>query len=101
MVWGAVPFSQAINPEFPNPGYDSQEAVYNGIFSLLDNALSTLDENSTSFASGDIIYGGNIASWKKLGASLMMRAAMRIFGCGGSKSKRIFYQRHELWPNRK
>ncbi|MFK7979601.1 MAG: SusD/RagB family nutrient-binding outer membrane lipoprotein [Saprospiraceae bacterium] len=88
--WGAVPFSQAINPEFPNPSYDSQEAVYSGIFSLLDNALSSMDAGSTSFASGDIVFGGDVAAWKKLGASLMMRAAMRISDVDEAKAKEYF-----------
>lgn len=88
--WGAVPFSQAINAEFPNPQYDSQEAVYDGIFSMLDNAITSLDANGSSFASGDIIYGGDVQGWKKFGASLMMRAAMRIADVNEAKAKEYF-----------
>jgi len=76
--WGAIPYSEAINPEFPNPSYDSQEAVYSGILSTMDAALGSMDVNSGSFDSGDVIFGGNVASWKKLGASLLMRMAMRV-----------------------
>jgi len=96
--WGAIPYSQAINSEFPNPTYDSQEAVYSGILSSLDNALVSLDANGDSFTSGDIIYGGDVAAWKKLGASLMMRMAMRISDVDAAKASEYFIKGMNYGP---
>lgn len=76
-LWGDIPYSQALSPDFPNPTYDSQSAVYAGLLANLDAAVGSLS-GSSSFDSGDIIYGGDVASWKKLGASLMLRMAMRV-----------------------
>lgn len=77
--YGAVPYTQALNgTDFPNPQYDSQESIYRDLLARLDAAVQGMDESSESFANGDVIYGGNVASWKRLGASLMMRYAMRV-----------------------
>jgi len=77
-LWGAAPFSEALSKDFPNPSYDSQETIYNSILASLDAAVGSIDVNGSSFDQGDIILNGDIAGWKKLGASLLMRMAMRV-----------------------
>src|SRR5690606_34534618 len=40
--WGDVPFVEALNGvENLTPAYDSQQAIYNSIFGLLDEAVAT------------------------------------------------------------
>lgn len=76
--FGAIPYSQALNSvDFPNPAYDSQQEVYMGILETLDNATASLDASSSGL-DGDLIYGGDVSSWKKFGASLLLKAAMRV-----------------------
>lgn len=59
------------------PEYDKQEDIYKDLLKELDEASEAL--TSTAFTSKeDIMYGGDIAKWKKLGYSLMLRAAMRL-----------------------
>jgi hypothetical protein len=77
-MWGAAPYSEAINSDFNNPSYDSQQAIYTDLLARLDDAVGQLDAGFSSFASGDVIHGGNVAAWKKTGASLLMRMAMRV-----------------------
>jgi hypothetical protein len=77
-MWGDIPYSQALNTEFPNPTYDAQSAVYPALLAKLDGAIASLNPASGSFSSGDIIWNGNVAAWKKTGASLLMRMAMRV-----------------------
>lgn len=77
-TFGDIPYSQAINPEFNSPAYDSQEAVYTGLLSTLQTAATSIDLNAPSFASGDIIYNGSVSHWKKFAHSLMLRLAMRV-----------------------
>ncbi|MBT8231789.1 MAG: SusD/RagB family nutrient-binding outer membrane lipoprotein [Saprospiraceae bacterium] len=77
-LWGDVPFSEALSPEFPNPTYDSQQSIYASLLSSLDNALTSLDVNAGSFDTGDIVAGGDVAQWKRIGASLLLRMAMRV-----------------------
>lgn len=76
--FGDIPYSEAFNADIPLPGYDTQETVYTGILSTLENAASTLDTGAPSFSSGDIIYDGDVAKWKKFAHSLMLRLAMRV-----------------------
>lgn len=77
--FGDIPFSQALNAdEFPAPGYDNQQAVYTGLIEKLKGAVASIDESSASFSSGDAIYGGDVASWKAFGNSLLLRLAMRM-----------------------
>jgi len=62
------------------PVYDTQSSIYPDLLRELEEAtgqlnVSGLDEG---FGNSDIIYGGDIAKWKKLGYSIMLRAAMRV-----------------------
>lgn len=76
--FGDIPFTEAINPEFNLPAYDSQETIYKAILSSLESMANSFDENSTSFSSWELIYNGDISKWKKFTRSLMLRLAMRV-----------------------
>ena len=78
-LYGDAPYSQALNSiEYPLPAYDSQQAIYTAVLQMYSDAVNSMDLGSGSFDNGDLVYGGDIAAWKKLGASLMLRAAMRM-----------------------
>ena len=59
------------------PKYDAQELVYKDILKELEEASAALDATKP-LVTTDILYGGNIPSWKAFGYSLMLRAAMRL-----------------------
>lgn len=73
-MWGDVPYSSALkgNPDLP---YDRQEDIYKGMIQALTEAASSFD-NSTIL--GDIIYGGNVAAWKRTANSLRMMMAIQL-----------------------
>jgi len=78
-TYGDVPYSQAglgyldgINL----PKYDDQAAIYDTLLNELSVATQALDPAKAT-ESGDLFYKGNIAQWKKLGYSLLLRAGMR------------------------
>ncbi len=78
-VYGPVPFTEAVVPGNVKPVYDAEEVVYEGILTLLDDAESMFETGTGNFtASADLVYGGNIAKWRKLAASLKLKALMRI-----------------------
>lgn len=64
--------------------YDSQEEVYNQMFSELDFAVEELTKRedageASTFATTDMSgYGGNYKAWVKFANSLRLRLAMRI-----------------------
>ena len=79
-TYGDVPYSeggQGFIATIIKPKYDRQELIYKDILKELDEASAALDPAKPTNTS-DILYGGNITNWKKLGYSLLLRAAMRL-----------------------
>jgi len=68
------------------PKYDDQKLIYDDILKELDEATKALDATK-SIETGDLFYKGNIAQWKKLGNSLLLRAAMRLIKVDEAKAK--------------
>ena len=81
-VYGDIPFTEALSTVEGNfaPAYDSQETVYNGIFAMLDEAISLLGTGGSIDGTNDILYGGDANLWKKFASSLKFRALMRASG---------------------
>jgi hypothetical protein len=76
---GDIPFSQEGQAKTGvfTPVFDTQQSIYASILDQLDKATAALDASKVGPTS-DLFYGGNVAQWKKLGYSLMLRAAMRL-----------------------
>ncbi|NHE57416.1 SusD/RagB family nutrient-binding outer membrane lipoprotein [Cyclobacterium plantarum] len=79
-TYGDIPYSEAglgyiAGNVFPK--YDSQEAIYTNILNDLEMAVQGLDESKDPI-NQEILYSGNIEQWKRLGNSLLLRAAMRL-----------------------
>ncbi|HEX2535659.1 MAG TPA: SusD/RagB family nutrient-binding outer membrane lipoprotein [Chitinophagaceae bacterium] len=73
--WGDVPYSEALQRN-PNPKFDRQEDIYKGMIATLTDAVSKFD--NTTVITGDIIYAGNVAKWKKAANSLRMLMALQL-----------------------
>ncbi len=79
-TYGDIPYFDAgkgFLEEIIQPTYDTQETIYMDILKELDEAAAGLDA-SKAIETSDILYGGDITKWKRLGYSLMLRAAMRL-----------------------
>lgn len=79
-MWGDIPWSEAVEGlKNVHPKYDKQQDVYNAIFGMLNDAIANLTGNSgSSFASQDLIYGGNSSKWIKAAWSLKARYFMHL-----------------------
>ncbi len=78
-TFGDVPFSEAglaFLEDNTIPVYDPQQEIYNEILSELEQATAALDASRPEVL--EVLYGGDIAKWKRFGYSLMLRAAMRL-----------------------
>ncbi len=79
-TYGDIPYFEAgvgfIN-QVVLPKYDAQQAIYTDIIKELKEASAALDASKPKEAA-DILYSGDIAKWKKLGYSLLLRAGMRL-----------------------
>ena len=88
-VYGNIPYKQAGDiKKYLTPEYDAQKDVYFGLLDDLKKANTFLNTTGKSIA-GDIIYNGNIDSWKRLANSLRFRIALRIADREPEKSKQV------------
>lgn len=61
---GDVPYSQAVNPDFPTPELDPQRDVYAAVLALLDEAVADLGSGTgLPPAAADLVYGGDVDAW--------------------------------------
>ncbi|MDI9873622.1 SusD/RagB family nutrient-binding outer membrane lipoprotein [Flectobacillus rivi] len=80
-LYGDIPYSDAAQGYTASkftPKYDSQQSVYLDMLKELEQAATSLDATKSSYASADIVYGGDVAKWKKFAYSLMLRLSMRM-----------------------
>ena len=76
-AWGDVPYSQALQGAANlTPKFDRQEDIYFGMIKECKEAIAMFDNGAP--LKGDILYGGNTASWTKLANSLRMLMSMRL-----------------------
>lgn len=74
--WGDVPYSESLKgQEVPLPKYDTQEVIYKGMIKNLADASASFDSSPIT---GDIIFNGDVASWKRFANSLRMLMAVQL-----------------------
>lgn len=74
--WGDIPYSDALmGSENFTPKYDTQEFIYNDLFSELKEANDMMVAGSIN---NDIVYNGDMAKWKKLGNTIRLFMALRL-----------------------
>jgi hypothetical protein len=92
--WGAIPYSEALKadaePSITLPRYDSQKDIYYNLFEELTDAEAMIDLNGPSITDQDLIYGGDMAKWKRFANSLRMRIAMRLSEVDPAKAQTEF-----------
>lgn len=90
-TYGDVPYSQAGLAYLQSinlPKYDNQQDIYTDLLNELDQATAALDATKRIEA-GDLFYKGNVAQWKKLGNSLLLRLAMRLTKVDAAKAQTL------------
>jgi hypothetical protein len=92
-TWGEIPYYSygSNNPKFQalqlnaavpvlNPAYAPEPEIYEDLLKELKEAEAMLDVTKDGFRSGDNIYNGDVAKWKKFANSLRLRIALKIRG---------------------
>jgi hypothetical protein len=84
-AWGDIPYSQAVlGTENPFPVFDDDQAIYNSLFTLIDEALADLaktqDPAAISPTTDDLIYGGSVTNWTRFGKVLKLKMYNTIKG---------------------
>ena len=80
-LFGDVPYTQAwqgtADEAIISPAYDKQSAIYPALIQLLEDANGLLSEDGAEIT-GDILYDGDVMSWKKFANSLKLRLLLRM-----------------------
>ncbi len=78
-LWNDIPYSKAFNPNSKAPTYDSGKSIYTNLESLIKESLVDLDKTSEgSPASEDVIYGGDLNKWRRMGNTLLLKMYNQI-----------------------
>lgn len=86
--WGDLPMTEALkgSKDF-TPKYDKQADIYNALFVLLDEANAAFEPGNTT---NDIIYGGDVNKWKRLGNTIHLLMALRLSKIDATKGASEF-----------
>lgn len=76
-TYGDIPYFEALNPEIQSPAYTSQEDIYMDFINELKEARDMLEPEEAE-AVGDIIYDGDVASWRRFANSLLLSITMQM-----------------------
>jgi hypothetical protein len=99
-VWGDIPYSEALQgTQNITPRVDSQQDIYLGnsskniqsLFDLVKEGMADLDKTNRGVTPGtdDVVYGGNLSRWKRLGNTLLLRMAVQISRKDAARAKQI------------
>ncbi|GAB3850641.1 SusD/RagB family nutrient-binding outer membrane lipoprotein [Hymenobacter terrigena] len=91
-TYGNIPYSEALDFSKPQPKYDDAKGIYTSLFTRLDAAIAALDASAEGMGTEDILYNGDISSWKKFGNSLKLRLALTIADDDPAKAKTLAEQ---------
>lgn len=90
-MYGDMPYFQAGKgyvEGITKPVYDSQEAIYDDMLNELQDAAAKLDAGAlNTVRDADLIYAGDVSSWKKFAYSEMVRVAMRLSKVNAAKAQ--------------
>ncbi|WP_435357434.1 SusD/RagB family nutrient-binding outer membrane lipoprotein [Emticicia sp. SJ17W-69] len=90
-TYGDIPYTEAgvgYISQIILPKYDTQQTVYAGIIKELTEATAALDATKT-IETADVLYGGDVAKWKKFGNSLLLRAGMRLSKVDAAQAQQV------------
>ena len=86
-LFGDMPFSDAFKgtQNVLKPKFDSQEKIYDTLFTILDGAIADLSSATNAIAlSGDVIYGNSAAKWMKAAYSIKARHLLQLSEVNGN-----------------
>ncbi|MCB0692507.1 MAG: SusD/RagB family nutrient-binding outer membrane lipoprotein [Saprospiraceae bacterium] len=87
--WGDIPYSDAFkfgDNGLYTPSFDSQEVVYNQIFSNIELARTLISADNGGNAPGkdDLVYNGDMSKWLKFANTLEARGRLHLVNRTGS-----------------
>lgn len=80
-MFGDVPYTESFQgTNLLQPKFDTQESIYNSVFTLLDEARDflALDDGGLAVGGADLIYGGDTGKWIKFCNVLEARGKLHL-----------------------
>ncbi|MGK4567160.1 SusD/RagB family nutrient-binding outer membrane lipoprotein [Flavobacterium sp. 3HN19-14] len=78
-TYGDVPYTDALQPAtIKLPTYEDDAAIYPKLITRLDAALAQLTDGSASFANGEYLFDGDVATWKRFANSLKVKIGINL-----------------------
>jgi hypothetical protein len=88
-LFGDIPYSEALkgSENVLKPVFDSQQSIYNSIFSLLDEAISDLGSAEEPVGiDGDVIFDGDAEAWLNAARAIKARTELQLSKKNGSSA---------------
>lgn len=93
--WGELPYTEALQGEDDfSPAYDTQEFIYNDLLKELKEAAAQIN-TSTAAVSGDLLFEGDMESWREFANSLRMILSLRISGVAPAIAETNFVEAYQ------
>ena len=86
-TYGNVPYTEALDIDNLLPKFDDASTIYKDLLVRLSAAISSMDTNKGSFEGTDLLYGGDVASWKKFANTLKMRMGITLADVDGGTAQ--------------
>lgn len=86
-IFGDIPYTEALDPDNPQPAFDDAATIYSDLMSRLNTAINNLDPAADGFAEADVYYGGDVAAWQKFANSLKLRLAITLADVNNSAAQ--------------
>src|SRR5262245_1105710 len=87
-MWGPIPFTEALDTRIPDPVYDDQKAVYEGVHAMLEEAIADMQKTAARRpGANDLLYGGDMARWIKLARTVQARLHLRMAYAPGENTQ--------------
>ncbi len=79
LVYGDIPYFEALADSITQPKYDDAKTVYLDVLSRVRAATDALDPDYGTFAAdNDLYFAGDVSMWKKFGNSLIIKMAITL-----------------------
>jgi hypothetical protein len=91
-TFGDIPYSEALSvtssPEdVLSPVYDEGSDIYPDLITRISAAIADLDATAGSWGDADLIYGGDVDHWIKLGNAIKLRLGMMLADVNNTLAK--------------
>lgn len=78
-LYGDAPYSEAFLGQLNmTPKYDNDQDIYRSLITSLNDAVVLIDDNQGDQVETDIVFGGNMAEWKKFANTIKLRMLLRM-----------------------